>query len=48
MSIVSDCWVHFQVSLFPNLCSCHREKLTDKLEGLLDVFVKIDIGKHVT
>ena len=48
MSIVADIWVSFQASLFPNLCSCERESLTSRLSDLLDVFGKIDIGRHVT
>lgn len=48
MSIISDIWISFQASLFPNLCSCQCERLTDRLEELLDIFGKIDIGKHVT
>jgi hypothetical protein len=47
MRSIADCWVSFQASLFPNLCSCQCEPLTDKVKGLLDVFDKIDIGKHV-
>jgi transposase len=48
MSIVAEIWVSFQASLFPNLCSCERDVLSDRLSDLLDIFGNVDIGKHVT
>jgi IS5 family transposase len=47
VSIISDCWVSFQASLFPNLCSCEQEPLTNKLKDFLDIVETINIGKHV-
>ncbi|MDR3708753.1 MAG: transposase [Capsulimonadaceae bacterium] len=34
--------------MFPNLCSCQRERLSDRLAELLEIFDKIAIGKHVS
>ena len=48
LSIIADCWISFQASLFPNLCSCEREPLTAKLKELLDVFGQIDFGPHLS
>lgn len=47
MSIISRTWVAFQASLFPNLCSCEKEHLTEKTKGFLDVLETVDIDKHL-
>jgi hypothetical protein len=47
MSIISHCWIAFQSSLFPNLCSCEKEHLTEKLKGFLDILETVDIDKHI-
>jgi hypothetical protein len=48
VSIIAACWVSFQVSLFPNLCSCEREPLTDRLKEFLDVLDAICIDRYVS
>jgi hypothetical protein len=47
VSIISDCWVSFQSSLFPDLCSCEQEALTSRLEDFIDVLGNVDLGRHI-
>lgn len=47
MSIIASIWVAFQASLFPNLCSCEREPMTQKLKEFLDILDKVNVGRHI-
>ena len=48
MSIISHSWVAFQASLFPNLCTCEKEHLTERIKGFLDVLETVDLDKHLS
>jgi hypothetical protein len=47
MSSIANSWISFQVSLFPGLCSCSSERLTERHFKLLDLFDILKIHKHV-
>ena len=47
MSIIANCWVAFQSSLFPGLCPCTSAPLTDRHLKLLDFFAVLKVDKYV-
>ena len=48
MSIIANCWVSFQSSLFSDLCPCMSDRLTARHWKLLDIFEVVRVHRHIS